>query len=90
MRAAKDEQALSLLDDAIKDAVHEDRQLWISILCSHAATISHHIGDRQREIHYNQLGTADSLPRGGPNYADWRLGSTYAAPESSCAFCLST
>ena len=55
MRAAKYELALSLLDDAITAAVREDRQLWISILCSHAATISHHIGDREREIHYNQL-----------------------------------
>ena len=55
MRAAKNEQALSLLDAAIAEAVQEHRDLWISILCSHAAVISHHIGDRRREIHYNRL-----------------------------------
>jgi hypothetical protein len=55
MRAAKDERALSLLDDAIAEAVQEHRDIWVSILCGHAAVISNHIGDRRREIHYNQL-----------------------------------
>ena len=52
LRVAKDEQALSLLDDAITEAVREHRDLWISLLCSHAAAISHHLSDRQRKIHY--------------------------------------
>src|SRR5579885_1279576 len=55
LRAAKNEQALSLLDDGIAEAVQEHRDLWVSTMCRHAAVISRHIGDRRREIHYNQL-----------------------------------
>jgi hypothetical protein len=55
MRAAKYEQALSLLDNAIAEAVQEQRHLWVPTLCGHAAVISHQMGDRRREIHYNQL-----------------------------------
>jgi len=54
-RAGEDGQALTLLDDAIAQAVQEGHGTWVSILCGHAAVISQFLGDRQREIQYNQL-----------------------------------
>jgi hypothetical protein len=55
MRSGKYEPALRLLDEAIAEAVQENRHIWVRILCRHAAVISQRIGDRRREIHYNQL-----------------------------------
>ncbi len=54
-RVGQEDQALKVLDDAIAEALHENRHIWLSILCSHAAVLSRHIGDRGREIHYREV-----------------------------------
>ncbi len=77
----KDDQALSLLDDAIADASREERHGWVSILCKHAAVISRHVGDRRREIHYNQLRLplADDYAFAAFNFAQLLLSDGQAA-----------
>jgi hypothetical protein len=50
-KAGQKEQALNVLDNALAEAIQENRATWVSILCSHAAVLAHAMGDRRREIH---------------------------------------
>lgn len=52
--AGKTEQALNLLDSAIAEAIQRNYTRWTSALCRHAANLSRSLGDRQRQIHYEE------------------------------------
>jgi tetratricopeptide (TPR) repeat protein len=52
--AGKTEQALNLLDSAIAEAIQRNYTRWTSALCRHAANLSRSMGDRQRQIHYEE------------------------------------
>jgi hypothetical protein len=52
LKAGQKEQALNVLDNALAEAIQENRATWVSIFCSHAAVLAHAMGNRRREIHY--------------------------------------
>jgi hypothetical protein len=71
---AKDGQpneALRILDDAIAQAIEEERGMWVGILCRHATVLAHAKGDIRREIQYSE----QALP-----YADDHQFACYIKP----------
>jgi|SRR5215469_4770919 len=46
------EEAFRILDEAVVQATEEDRGMWVTILCRHAAVLANAMGDVRREIHY--------------------------------------
>jgi hypothetical protein len=54
MKSGKKEQALNILDPAIAEAIEGNHYRWASVLSRHAAVLSHLMGDRERQIHYEQ------------------------------------
>ena len=54
LKSGKQEEARQLLDPAIAEAIQGNRNRWVVILCRHAAVLSHAMGDRQRQIHYEE------------------------------------
>lgn len=53
-KTGQKEQALNILDSALAQAIHDNRGTWVSILCRHAAVLARTMGDRRREIHYEE------------------------------------
>ena len=51
-KVGRQEEAFALLDESLLEAVRQNRLMWISILCRHAAVISDSVGDLQRTKHY--------------------------------------
>jgi hypothetical protein len=41
-------EALHILDDAIAQAIEEERGMWVGILCRHAAVLAHAKGEIRR------------------------------------------
>ncbi|MGO9083879.1 MAG: hypothetical protein ACLQBK_01520 [Candidatus Sulfotelmatobacter sp.] len=54
MTSGKKEQALNVLDPAIAEAIEGNHSSWVLVLSRHAATLSLSVGDRERQIHYEQ------------------------------------
>jgi tetratricopeptide (TPR) repeat protein len=51
-------EALKLLDDAIAEAIQEDRRSWILTLSHHAAILCRHRGDLDLAKHYYEQSLA--------------------------------
>ena len=58
LKSGKREEARKLLDPAIAEAIRFDHSGWALILCRHAAVISRLMGDRERQIHYEEQALA--------------------------------
>ena len=54
LKSGKREEARRLLDPAIAEAIQGNHSGWALTLCRHAAVISQSMGDRQRQIHYEE------------------------------------
>jgi len=54
LKARQKDQALSILDDAIAEAIRGSHSTWVSLLCHHAAVVAHSMGDCQRQINYEE------------------------------------
>jgi len=54
LKSGKQEEARQLLDPAIAEAIQGRHSRWASVLCRCAAAISQSMGDRQRQIHYEE------------------------------------
>ena len=54
IKSGKMEEARQLLDSAIAEAIQGNHSRWASVLCRCAAGISRSMGDRQRQIHYEE------------------------------------
>jgi len=54
LQSGKHEEARQLLDPAIADAIQGNHSRWTYHLCRCAAAISLSLGDRQRQIHYEE------------------------------------
>lgn len=54
MKSGKMEQALNVLDPAIAQAIEGNHSRWVSVLSRHAAALSLSMGDRERQINYEQ------------------------------------
>jgi hypothetical protein len=54
MKSGKKEQALNVLDPAIAEAIEGNHRRWVSVLSRHTAALSRSMGDRERQIHYEQ------------------------------------
>lgn len=54
MKSGKKEQALNALDPAIAEAIEGNHSRWVSVLARHAVALSLSMGDRERQIHYEQ------------------------------------
>jgi hypothetical protein len=54
MKSGKKEQALNVLDPAIAEAIEGNHRRWVSVLSRHAAALSRSMGNRERQIHYEQ------------------------------------
>ena len=54
LKSGKKEEARQLLDPAIAEAIQGNHSRWALVLCRHAAVISRSMGDRQRQIHYEE------------------------------------
>jgi len=54
MKSGKKDQALNVLDPAIAEAIEGNHSRWASVLSRHAAALSLSMGDRERQIHYEQ------------------------------------
>ena len=54
-KLGQEQEALNILDNVLRDAVDEGRDTWVSILCGHAAIIADHMGDRTRQLHYQEI-----------------------------------
>jgi hypothetical protein len=54
LQSGKKEEARQLLDPAIAEAIQGRHSRWASVLCRCAAAISLSMGDRQRQIHYEE------------------------------------
>lgn len=54
MKSGKVDQAFSVLDPAITEAIEGNHCGWVSLLSQHAAALSLSRGDRERQIHYEQ------------------------------------
>lgn len=87
-KRGKHDEALALLDSALRSAVLENRTTWIRTLSSHAAVISDSVGDLHRVRRYYEqslasdpdnyrslYGLANALQRLG----ETRLARQYAA-----------
>jgi tetratricopeptide (TPR) repeat protein len=53
-KAGQKEQALNVVDEALAEAIHENRATWALILCRHAAVLAHLMGDHHRQIQYEE------------------------------------
>jgi hypothetical protein len=42
------------VEEALAEAIHENRDTWALILCRHAAVLAHSMGDHDRHIHYEE------------------------------------
>lgn len=54
LKSGKKEEARTLLDPAIAEAIQGNHNRWVLVLCNHAAVISRLMGERQRQIHYEE------------------------------------
>jgi hypothetical protein len=54
LKAGQKEQALNVLDNGSAEAIRENRSTWVRILCHHAAVVAHSMGDRRRQIQYEE------------------------------------
>lgn len=70
-KAGQTEQALNFLDTGIAEAIQENNSWWVSRLCRRAATFARLIGDRQRQIRYEEqaLPFAKDYPFAAYNFA---------------------
>jgi tetratricopeptide (TPR) repeat protein len=53
-KAGQKEQALDVVDEALAEAIHENRGTWALILCRHASVLAHSMGDHPRQIQYEE------------------------------------
>jgi Tfp pilus assembly protein PilF len=54
MQDSRNQEALTLLDDAIAMAISEEENRWVLTLSHHAAVISNFLGDLPKVKHYYQ------------------------------------
>jgi hypothetical protein len=54
LKGGEKEQALQVLDPAIAEAIQQNHGRWASLLCRHAAVVARSMGDRQRQIQYEE------------------------------------
>jgi len=54
LKSGKKEDARQILDPAIAEAIQFNHSSWALVLCRHAAVISRIMGDRERQIHYEE------------------------------------
>jgi hypothetical protein len=54
MKSGKKEQALNVLDPAIAEAIEGNHCRWVSVLSRHAVALSRSMGNRERQLHYEQ------------------------------------
>jgi tetratricopeptide (TPR) repeat protein len=52
VRAGKALEALGVLNLALRQAIAEKRDMWITMLCNRGRAFAHYLGDHKREIEY--------------------------------------
>ncbi len=54
MQTGEAEQSFSVLESAVAQAVAEHRDLWVRLLCRHAALLANRKRDKLRELRYSE------------------------------------
>jgi hypothetical protein len=53
-KAGHTHRALKIVDEAMADAIRDDRGTWVRILACHAAALAQSLGDTERQIQYEE------------------------------------